>query len=67
MTININDNIGIVKSPEGSFKQNVIDGYGLSKVEADVLWDYVINFVKEHYQDSRFDNQIILLEMISLP
>ena len=54
MTININDNIGIVKSPEFT-------------VEADVLWDYVINFVKEHYQDSRFDNQIILLEMISLP
>jgi len=59
MRININNNTDIVKSPEGCFKQNVIDGYGLSKVEADVLWDYVINFVKEHYQDSRFDNQII--------
>jgi biotin operon repressor len=59
MKININDNTDIVKSPEGCFKQNVIEGYGLSKVEADVLWDYVINFIKEHYQDSRFDNQII--------
>jgi len=59
MTMNINDNTDIVKSPEGCFKQNVIDGYGLSKVEADVLWDYVLKFVKEHYQDSRFDNQII--------
>lgn len=58
MRININ-NAEITKSPEGCFKQNVIDGYGLSKVEADVLWKYVINFVKEHYQDSRFDNQII--------
>ena len=59
MTMNINDNTDMVKSPEGCFKQNVIDGYGLSKVEADVLWDYVLKFVKEHYQDSRFDNQII--------
>lgn len=57
--MNINDNTDIVKSPEGYFKQNVIDRYGLSKVEADVLWDYVLKFVKEHYQDSRFDNQII--------
>jgi len=57
--MNINDNTDMVKSPEGCFKQNVIDGYGLSKVEADVLWDYVLKFVKEHYQDSRFDNQII--------
>jgi len=57
--MNSNDTIDIVKSPEGCFKQNVIDGYGLSKVEADVLWDYVLKFVKEHYQDSRFDNQII--------
>lgn len=57
--MNFNDTIDIVKSPEGCFKQNVIDGYGLSKVEADVLWDYVLKFVKEHYQDSRFDNQII--------
>lgn len=57
--MNINDNTDIVKSPEGCFKQNVIDGYGLSKVEADVLWAYVLKFVKEHYQDSRFDNQII--------
>ena len=59
MAINIKDNVDIVKSPEGCFKKNVIDGYGLSKVEVDVLWDYVIKFVKEHYQDSRFDNQII--------
>ena len=57
--MNINDNTDMVKSPEGCFKQNVIDGYGLSKVEANVLWDYVLKFVKEHYQDSRFDNQII--------
>ena len=50
MAINIKDNVGIVKSPEGCFKKNVIDRYGLSKVEADVLWDYVIKFVKkEHY------------------
>lgn len=49
----------LVKSPEGCFKQNVIDGYGLSKVEADVLWDYVNNFVKEHYLACRFDKQII--------
>jgi hypothetical protein len=59
MRINFNDNTDMVKSPEGCFKQDVIDGYGLSKVEADVLWDYVIKFVKEHYQDSRFDNQTI--------
>jgi len=49
----------LVKSPEGCFKRDVIDGYGLSRVEADVLWDYVSNFVKEHYLASRFDNQII--------
>jgi hypothetical protein len=59
MRMNFKDNTDIVKSPEGCFKQDVINGYGLSKVEADVLWDYVIKFVKEHYQDSRFDNQII--------
>lgn len=47
--MNINDNTDIVKSPEGCFKQNVIDRYGLLKVEADVLWDYVLKFVKEHY------------------
>jgi len=46
MTMNINDNTDIVKASEGCFKQNVIDGYGLSKVEADVLWDYVLKFVK---------------------
>ena len=62
MAINIKDTVDIVKSPEGCFKKNVIDGYGLSKVEADVLWDYVIKFVKEHYQDSRFDNQIIFMQ-----
>jgi len=43
----------------GCFKQNAIDGYRLSRVEVDVLWNYVLKFVKEHYQDSRFDNQII--------
>ncbi|HBY56692.1 MAG TPA: hypothetical protein DEG96_02335 [Candidatus Atribacteria bacterium] len=57
MTNSIINNL--VKSPEGCFKQNVIDGYGLSKVEADVLWDYVNNFVKEHYLACRFDKQII--------
>lgn len=57
MTINICNSI--VKSPEGCFKQDVVDGYGLSRVEADVLWDYVANFVKEHYLACRFDNQII--------
>ena len=35
MTMNINDNTDIVKSPEGCFKQNVIDRYGLLKVEAE--------------------------------
>lgn len=50
----------LVKSPEGCFKRDVIDGYGLSRVEADdVLWDYVNNFVKEHYLACKFDNQII--------
>ena len=49
----------LVKSPEGCFKRDVIEGYGLSRVEADVLWDYVNNFVKEHYLACRFDNQII--------
>jgi len=48
-----------VKSPEGMFKQDVIFGYGLSRVEAEALWDYVKNFVKEHYLACRFDNQII--------
>ena len=62
MAINIKDTVDIVKSPEGCFKKNLIDGYGLSKVEADVLWDYVIKFVKEPYQDSRFDNQIIFMQ-----
>jgi len=57
MTIIICNNL--VKSPEGCFKRDVIDGYGLSRVEADVLWDYVNNFVKEHYLACRFDNQII--------
>lgn len=31
--MNIDDNTDIVKSPESCFKQNVIDGYGLSKVK----------------------------------
>ncbi len=45
--MNIDDNTDIVKSPESCFKQNVIDGYGLSKVEADVLCDYVLKFTKK--------------------
>jgi transposase len=49
----------LLKSPEGCFKRDIIDGYGLSKVEAQVLWVYVNNFVKEHYLANRFDNQII--------
>ncbi|HCL90894.1 MAG TPA: hypothetical protein DHW70_06205, partial [Candidatus Atribacteria bacterium] len=57
MTIIICNNL--VKSPEGCFKRDVIEGYGLSRVETDVLWDYVNNFVKEHYLACRFDNQII--------
>ena len=46
MTMNINDNTNIVKAPEGCFKQNVIDGYGLSKVVADILRNYLLKFVK---------------------
>jgi len=57
MTISISNHL--LKSPEGCFKRDVIDGYGLSRVEANVLWDYVNNFVKEHYLACRFDNQII--------
>jgi predicted transcriptional regulator len=57
MTINIYNHL--VKSPEGCFKRDIIDGYGLSRVEADVLWNYVNDFVKEHYLACRFDNQII--------
>jgi predicted transcriptional regulator len=57
MTINIDNHL--VKSPEGCFKRDIIDGYGLSRVEADVLWNYVNDFVKEHYLACRFDNQII--------
>jgi len=57
MTIIISNHL--LKSPEGFFKRDIIDGYGLSRVEADVLWDYVNNFVKEHYLACRFDNQII--------
>jgi len=57
--MNINIKPYMVKSPEGMFKQDVIFGYGLSRVEAEALWDYVKNFVKEHYLACRFDNQII--------
>ncbi|MFW6148773.1 MAG: DUF1670 domain-containing protein [Atribacterota bacterium] len=57
MTTNISNYL--LKSPEGCFKRDIIDGYGLSKVEAQVLWVYVNNFVKEHYLANRFDNQII--------
>lgn len=57
--MNINIKPYAVKSPEGMFKQDVISGYGLSRVEAEALWDYVNNFVKEHYLACRFDNQII--------
>jgi len=57
MTIIISNHL--LKSPEGFFKRDIIDGYGLSKVEANVLWDYVNNFIKEHYLACRFDNQII--------
>jgi len=57
MTIIISNHL--LKSPEGFFKRDVIDGYGLSRVEANVLWDYVNNFIKEHYIACRFDNQII--------
>jgi len=49
----------LLKSPEGFFKRDVIDGYGLSRVETDVLWDYVNNFIKEHYLACRFDNQVV--------
>jgi len=57
MTIIISNHL--LKSPEGFFERDIIDGYGLSRVEADVLWDYVNNFVKEQYLACRFDNQII--------
>jgi hypothetical protein len=63
MTNSICNNL--VKSPEGCFKRDVIDRYGLSRVEADVLWDYVNNFVKEHYLACRFDNQIIFYAVLS--
>ena len=29
-----------VKSPDGTFKQEVIFGYRLSRVEAEEFWDY---------------------------
>jgi len=57
MTISISNHL--LKSPEGCFKRDIIDGYGLSRVEVQVLWDYVNHFVKEHYLADRFDNQII--------
>jgi hypothetical protein len=57
MTISISNHL--LKSPEGCFKRDIIDDYGLSKVEAQVLWVYVNHFVKEHYLANRFDNQII--------
>ncbi len=57
MTISISNHL--LKSPEGCFKRDIIDDYGLSKVEAQVLWVYVNHFVKEHYLTKRFDNQII--------
>ena len=57
MTISIGNHL--LKSPEGCFKRDITDGYGLSKVEAQVLWEYVNHFVKEHYLADRFDNQII--------
>ena len=63
MTINIDNHL--VKSPEGCFKRDIIDGYGLSRVEADVLWNYVNDFVKEHYLACRFDNQIIFYAVLS--
>lgn len=46
----------LLKLPEGCFKHDIINDYGLSKVEAQALWDYVSNFIKEHYSGTRFDN-----------
>ncbi len=53
------DKVSICKSPEGMLKQELVSYYGMSSAEADVLWERIFIFVKEHYRDSRFDNQII--------
>lgn len=58
MTTSISNHL--LKSPEGCFKRDTINIYSLLKVEAQVLWIYANNFVKEHYLANRFDNQIIL-------
>jgi len=63
MTVCIGNHL--LKSPEGCFKRDIIDDYGLSKVETQVLWEYVNNFIKEHYCNTRFDNQIIFYAVSS--
>jgi len=53
------DNENICKSPEGMLKQELVSYYGMSSAEADILWERIYTFVKEHYKNCRFDNQII--------
>ena len=53
------DKENICKSPEGMLKQELVSYYGMSSAEADILWERIYTFVKEHYQNCRFDNQII--------
>ncbi len=49
----------ISKSPEGMLKQELVSYYGMSAAESDILWERIENFVKEHFENCIFDNQII--------
>jgi hypothetical protein len=49
----------VSKSPEGMLKAELVNYYGLSAAEADILWERLENFVKEHFENCIFDNQTI--------
>jgi DNA-binding MarR family transcriptional regulator len=49
----------ISKSPEGMLKAELVNYYGLSNAESDILWERLENFVKEHFENCIFDNQTI--------
>lgn len=40
-------------------KAELINYYGLSAAESDILWERIENFVKEHFENCIFDNQLI--------
>ena len=49
----------ISKSPEGMLKAELVSYYGMSGAESDILWERIENFVKEHFENCIFDNQMV--------